>query len=157
MMVQFLSLVRSKRLKTQHGRAVVLITLSPLFVSVLFALLLGYRPDYLGHFTAGYGGTLSAHALAIAILQTQFHRYASAMALVGTVACIGMGTILEATVFSLAKFDEVDYCNQNLGAILAGLVVIRLSQFADTTDALLGKVMACAAAFLIAGVYFAAT
>ena len=35
------------------------------------------------------------------------------------VACIGLGAFLEATAFRLAKFDEVDFCNQSLGAVLA--------------------------------------
>jgi hypothetical protein len=34
-------------------------------------------------------------------------------------ACIGLGAIFEATIFRLAKFDEVDFCNQSLGAVFA--------------------------------------
>lgn len=32
-----------------------------------------------------------------------------------------LGAVLEATAFRLAKWDEVDFCNQSLGAILAAL------------------------------------
>ena len=35
--------------------------------------------------------------------------------------CIMLGAVLEATAFRLAKWDEVDFCNQSLGAILAAL------------------------------------
>ena len=38
---------------------------------------------------------------------------------VPVIACIGLGAIFEATIFCLAKFDEVDFCNQSLGAVFA--------------------------------------
>jgi hypothetical protein len=38
-----------------------------------------------------------------------------------TVACIGAGAVAEATFFRIAKFDEIDFCSQSLGAVLAGL------------------------------------
>ena len=41
-------------------------------------------------------------------------------------ACIGLGAIFECTIFRLAKFDEVDFCNQSLGAVLAAAASIVL-------------------------------
>ena len=37
-------------------------------------------------------------------------------------ASIALGAALEASAFRLAKFDEVDFCNQSLGAVLAVLL-----------------------------------
>jgi hypothetical protein len=39
-------------------------------------------------------------------------------------ACIALGAVTEATIFRLAKFDEIDFCNQSLGAVLAGLAAL---------------------------------
>jgi hypothetical protein len=40
------------------------------------------------------------------------------------IACIALGAITESTIFRLAKFDEIDFCNQSLGAVLAGLAAV---------------------------------
>ena len=37
------------------------------------------------------------------------------------VLCIAAGGFAEATLYNIAKFDEVDFCNQSLGAALAGM------------------------------------
>jgi hypothetical protein len=39
-------------------------------------------------------------------------------------ACILIGVFTEATAFRLAKFDEVDFCSQSLGAVFAGIVAM---------------------------------
>lgn len=39
-----------------------------LLVSALYASVLGYRRDYLGHYAAGYGGTLGAVIAVLAVL-----------------------------------------------------------------------------------------
>ena len=47
-------------------------------VSLLFYVLLGHRRDYLGHYAAGYGGTLSAIAIVLAAIPaTRFEKLAS--------------------------------------------------------------------------------
>ena len=43
------------------------------------------------------------------------------------ISCIALGALTEATVFRLAKFDEIDFCSQSLGAVLAGIAAIRFS------------------------------
>lgn len=82
--------------------------------AAVYVLLLGYRPDYLGHFLAGYGGTLLLLAFA-ALGEHELDRE-----VVGaTVVAILLGIGAEATVFRIAIFDPVDVANQSLGACLA--------------------------------------
>jgi hypothetical protein len=38
--------------------------------------------------------------------------------------CILLGALAEATAFRIAKFDEIDFFNQSLGAILAVIAAI---------------------------------
>ena len=129
-----------------------------LIVSLLFYVLLGHRRDYLGHYAAGYGGTLSAIAIVLAAIPgSRFGRLGSSIVLPCTILCIAAGTVMEATVFRLAKFDEIDYCNQNLGAILAGLVAIHIAGNRKPTDAALRCLIGIGAIFLMLGGYFAVT
>jgi hypothetical protein len=129
-----------------------------LLVSLLYYILLGHRRDYLGHYAAGYGGTLSALAILLAAIPASwFEQKASLAVVAGVVLCIAAGTVTEATVFRLAKFDEIDYCNQNLGAVLAGLVAMRLAENARPSDATLRCMVAIAVMFLLTGAYFAVT
>ena len=138
---------------------VLVVTTLPAFaVSLLFYFLLGYRRDYLGHYAAGYGGTLCATMIVLAAIQaTQIRRNAFVAVVLSTILCIAAGTVAEATVFRLAKFDEIDFCNQSLGAVLAGLVVMFLAGDAKQTDTAFRSVIAIGASFLIAGFYFAFT
>ena len=92
------------------------------FVGILYLSLFGYRGDYLGHFAAGFGATLATLAIAVVkIPDSLFSQRCAGRVLLMTVACIVAGAFAEATVFNIAKFDEVDFCNQSLGAILAGI------------------------------------
>jgi hypothetical protein len=129
-----------------------------LLVSLAFYFLLGHRRDYLGHYAAGYGGTLCAIAIVFAAIPaTHFAQLAVWTVVPTTILCIAAGTVTEATVFRLAKFDEIDYCNQNLGAVLAGLVGLHLARYAKPSDLALGALIAIGAAYLLAGGYFAVT
>ncbi len=81
--------------------------------------------DYVGHYAAGFGGTL----FLLAVVFWRFHavqKKVSASCLVTAISLISicMGGLLEATVFRLAIFDPVDFCNQSFGAIVAGLTFI---------------------------------
>lgn len=88
---------------------------------------LGHRTDYVGHFLAGAGATLFVLALALcAITAAHFTRVAVWMILGLTLLAIAGGGVLEATIYRLAKFDEVDFCNQSLGAVIAGLGMMTL-------------------------------
>lgn len=88
---------------------------------------LSHRSDYVGHFLAGAGGTLFVLALALCAIPTvNFTRVAAWMILGLTLLAIAGGGVLEATIYRLAKFDEVDFCNQSLGAVIAGLGMLVL-------------------------------
>ena len=92
-------------------------------VAWLYHADLGHRRDYLGHYAAGYGGTLCALACGLVLVPRSVGARPRLWGIVGaTLVCIGLGTITEATIFRYAKFDPVDYCNQNLGAAFAGLI-----------------------------------
>jgi hypothetical protein len=132
--------------------------LPTLLVSLLFYVLLGHRRDYLGHYAAGYGGTLCAAAVVFAAIPPRsFHRIAYATVVPCTILCIAAGAVAEATVFRLAKFDQIDFCNQNLGAILAGLAAIYLTRNAKPSDLALRCMIAIGVVFLLVGAYFAVT
>lgn len=106
-----------------------LVTILPAMAAgAVYEYFLGHRHDYTGHFLAGYGGTLGA--LMVWLRTVPEKRYA----VIGTwsimpicIACIGLGAIFEATIFRLAKFDEVDFCNQSLGAVIAAAAALFLA------------------------------
>jgi hypothetical protein len=102
------------------------ITVAPaLGISLLYWLFLGHRHDYLGHFAAGYGASLCAMLVWLKSLRAeQFERLAKWSALPACLVCILLGTITEATIFRIARFDEIDFCNQSLGAVLAAVVML---------------------------------
>jgi hypothetical protein len=112
------------------GRASAVAVLPALVTALLFYLALGHRRDYLGHFAAGYGATLCAAAVHLAALPAAIR---------------------------LAKFDEIDFCNQSLGAVLAGSGALALAGAEKPSDAMLWTSVTVGAAFLAAGAYFAFT
>ncbi len=116
----------------------VLVTAVPAVAAgVLYELYLGHRHDYVGHFAAGYGGTLSAMMVVFGMLSKErFARWSTWGVVPMCLACILLGGIAEATAFRVAKFDEIDFCNQSIGAVLAGisaLAVVGRTQPADKT------------------------
>lgn len=92
---------------------------APAAAAAAHGAFLGHRPDYLGHFLAGYGGTLGVTWLAVRTLGRRPGLTAAV-----TTACIVLGWAAERTVFSIATFDPVDFHSQSLGAALAGLAVL---------------------------------
>lgn len=138
---------------------VLIISSFPAFVvSLLFFHFLGHRRDYLGHYAAGYGGTLCAMMIVLAAIPpARFRVTASWVVVPCTMLCLAAGTVAEATVFRLAKFDQVDFCNQNLGAVLAGLAAMFLAGNEKPADMALRSAIAIGAIYLIAGGYFAVT
>lgn len=143
-----------------NPRAVTIaVVLLPAVVASLgFHLALGHRRDYLGHFAAGYGGTLALIAIALAMIPpTRYAKQAGWVVVPGTLLAIAAGTVTEATIFNIAKFDEVDYCNQNLGAVLAGLVAVYLVQPAKPPDADFRWALLTGVTFVLIGGYFALT
>jgi len=94
-------------------------------IGVFFELYLGHRHDYAGHYLAGYGGSLAAFMLFLRMLPPEsFARWSIRGNVPLCLACILLGAITEATIFRIAKFDEVDFCNQSLGAVLAAIVAL---------------------------------
>jgi hypothetical protein len=88
--------------------------------AVVFECFLGHRHDYTGHYLAGYGGTLGAIMVWLRTVPENRYATLSNWSIVPlSFACIGLGAIFEATIFRLAKFDEVDFCNQSLGGVFA--------------------------------------
>jgi hypothetical protein len=143
--------------RTLH-QVVAVCILPGILVALTYYLALGHRRDYLGHYAAGYGGTLSALGILLAALPaTAFVRLSSFTVVPLTILCIAGGTLTEATIFRLAKFDEIDYCNQNLGAVLAGLAAIHVARGAKPSDIALRCMIGIGAIFLMAGGYFAFT
>jgi hypothetical protein len=104
----------------------------PLVVLFLFEFFLGHRHDYSGHYLAGYGATFIAAMLGLRVAWgTSFRRWIPYFIVPFCLLCILGGVVTEATLFRLAKFDEVDFFNQSLGAVLAMLVV---QIFVDTSQ-----------------------
>ena len=137
-------------------RPVALLVAPLLLVASLFGFAFSYRTDYLGHFLAGYGGTLGVIAVVSA---RSFDRRTmnglSIRIVTATLCCIGFGAVLEATVFRIAVFDPVDFANQSLGAVLAGLSSIVFFAGAKHNAALLGSVFLIATSSLLAGFFYA--
>ncbi|MGD9647202.1 MAG: hypothetical protein AB7U73_15935 [Pirellulales bacterium] len=98
---------------------------APLAIAVAYHEFLAQRSDYLGHYLAGCGGTLLLLVAAVATFTTdRFARWAP-LTIVGLASiAIAIGGVFEATIYRIAKFDEVDFCNQSLGAVIAALGVL---------------------------------
>lgn len=150
-------------------RAVLVHALLPAaMMSLAYYLFLGQRRDYLGHFAAGYGGTLIAIVLAWMVLpQGILEKLRGELVFLVTLFCIALGGLAEATVFRLALFDMVDFFNQSLGAVLAGLSALALAIVAGRqqtgartgrlTDGALRIALGSGIFHLLLGGYFAVT
>lgn len=140
----------------EHLRAIAPTILPATVVGAAYLIFLGHRHDYLGHYAAGFGGTLTALAIATEkIPDDRFRQQSPLWILLLTLACIAAGAYAEATGFNIAKFDEVDFCNQSLGAVLAGLGL--LANIGDRKPAgdLLRAECYAGLVFLHVGFYFA--
>lgn len=130
----------------------VLTILPALVVGILFEAFLGHRHDYTGHYLAGYGGTLGALMMSLKALPSQrFALWGAWLVAVVSVGCIGLGMITEATIFRIAKFDEVDFFNQSLGAVLAGIVTLAFVQESKPADRAFYEGLIVAIVFLSLG------
>lgn len=85
-----------------------------------YAFFLGHRTDYLGHYLAGFGGML----LLLAVPRVFWKRPLGWIVPALFILAITFGAVAEATVFRIAIFDPVDFCNQSLGACIAGSCVV---------------------------------
>ena len=103
-----------------------LITIVPaVAVGVVFEVLLGHRHDYTGHFLAGYGASLGLMMFTLRQLPAErFAAWSAGAIVLLTLVCILLGVGTELTIFRIGKFDEIDFCNQSLGAVLAGIAAL---------------------------------
>lgn len=140
----------------EYLRAIAPTILPASIVGIAYLVFLGHRHDYLGHYAAGFGGTLTALAIAVErIPENRFSEKSPIWILLMTLACIAAGAYAEATGFNIAKFDEIDFCNQSLGAVLAGLgLLANLGTSKPDGDFLRAECYA-GLVFLHVGFYFA--
>ena len=121
-----------------------------------FEFFLGHRHDYAGHFLAGFGGTWMALMVVLKgmLSPVVWSKSAGWIAPV-TIGCILLGAALEATAFRIAKWDEVDFCNQSLGAVIAGLAALAYVHPAESAAAEFDRGMIVGITFLGLGGCFA--
>jgi hypothetical protein len=123
-----------------------------LAVGIVFEFFLGHRHDYTGHFAAGYGGTLGAMMVMFRIQSgEQYRRFGTWSVVLMCLACILLGAVAEATAFRIAKFDEIDFCNQSIGAVLAGVATLAGVGRTKPPDRLLDIVLIIGIVFLGVG------
>lgn len=132
------------------------VVVAPLVLAVAYHEFLGQRSDYLGHYLAGCGGTLLLIACFLAVLPDVFYsRFAPLAIVVLAVLAIAIGGLFESTIYRIAKFDEVDFCNQSLGAVLAALGLLLAAGRAKPPLALSCGHCCVALALLAAGYHYA--
>lgn len=125
-------------------------------VGLIFELFLGHRHDYTGHYAAGYGASFAAMMFWMRVIPVdRYLRVASRGIVPLCVGCIVLGVITEATIFCLAKFDEIDFCNQSIGAVLAALCAMAYIGPEKPTEAQLSYGLITGIVFLGAGGCFA--
>lgn len=137
-------------------RTLFVVLLPSLAAAILYVLFLGDRSDYAGHFMAGLGGTLIAIVGAHRLLAD--HPKPPSRNLLIILVCLGsiaIGTFTELTMFRLAKFDEVDYFNQNIGAVLASLSALAVLPEPGRITPSLTYVILIGVCFLFAGFFYA--
>lgn len=129
------------------------ITIIPAFaIGVIYEIFLGHRHDYTGHYAAGYGGTLGAIMVMFRVQSgEQFIRFGTWSVVLMCLACIVLGAVAEATAFRIAKFDEIDFCNQSIGAVLAGVAAFAYVGQTKPPDRLLDTGLITGIAFLGVG------
>jgi hypothetical protein len=122
--VTFARLLRKEFLENQSVlKFSILATIPALSVLFVYELFLGHRHDYAGHYAAGYGATFLGLMFLLRNFPANWFPVTSTCILVPLcVVAILAGAIAEATAFNIAKFDEIDFCNQSLGAVLATIV-----------------------------------
>jgi hypothetical protein len=100
----------------------------PLATAAIFEIFLRPRHDYTGHYLAGYGATLAMFMLWLKVLgPRRVETWGLRSNLPLCLLCILLGAGTEATIFRLARFDEIDFCSQSLGAVLAAVAALSYS------------------------------
>lgn len=96
------------------------ILIAALVTGAAYAVFLGHRSDYLGHYLAGFGGALLLFVFPLTFWKNPLGWVVPALLLLA----IPLGALAEATVFRIAIFDPVDFYNQSLGACVAGTCLL---------------------------------
>lgn len=118
------------------------VVVATVITATAYFTLLSARNDLLGHYLAGFGGTL---LLLCALVWIRKSRLAW-NAIVVTLVAVAIGFVTESSIFRFAFFDPVDFANQSLGACIACACVV------DTRpDARVLGHLAVAGAVLLAG------
>jgi hypothetical protein len=127
-----------------------------LAVGIAFELFLGHRHDYTGHYAAGYGGTFAAAMFWLRTIPAhRFSRVAPRGVVPFCMTSVLLGGFAEATIFRIAKFDEIDFCNQSIGAVLASVCAMAYIRSEKPPQANLDYGMIAGIVFLGAGGCFA--
>lgn len=106
-------------------RTVLTTFVSGLITCAAFLYFLGHRTDYVGHYSAGFGGTLLALGIGVGLVSRDIESARlSKLVWLLSMGAIALGAFFEATVFRLAVFDPIDFCNQSLGATIAALAFL---------------------------------
>ena len=142
--------------KTIVGLRLVICIIPAVIVGFLYELYLGHRHDYTGHYAAGYGGTLAATLVWLKSLSPErFKRFGVMSIGPMCVACVLLGAFTEATIFRIAKFDEIDFFNQSLGAVLAAIVAFAHTGAVKPPDAAFDNGLIMGIVFLSIGACYA--
>lgn len=130
--------------------------LPALAIGILYEFFLGHRHDYAGHYLAGYGASLAAMLFCFRLFsEDQYSRWSTLSILPMCIGCILLGTLTELTIFNLAKFDEIDFCNQSIGAVLAAMAAVTFAGTSKPTDRQLDYGLIVGIAFVGIGGCFA--
>jgi hypothetical protein len=125
-------------------------------VGVIFEMFLGHRHDYTGHYAAGYGATFGVAMFWMRIIPAERYLQLANRGIVPLcVGCILLGVVTEATIFRIAKFDEIDFCNQSVGAVLAALCAMAFIGAEKPTESQLSYGLIVGILFLGVGGCFA--
>ncbi|MEX2016165.1 MAG: hypothetical protein WD873_05960 [Candidatus Hydrogenedentales bacterium] len=137
-------------------RYVAFLLLPALVLFALWVSLFMYRPDYIGHTLAGYGGTLCALAAAALFVRLEPDEGTAAIVFLQTaLLCILLGAVAEATVFRLAIFDPIDFCLQSFGAVFAAYGAILGQRWREPSSRVIAVMFAQGGLFLTLGMYYA--
>ena len=147
-------------------RYVAFVLLPGLVLLAVWVGLFMYRPDYIGHTLAGYGGTLCALSMTAWFVCAKGDDKTAAMSfLLMALFCIALGAqaptavvnraVAEATFFRLAIIDPIDFCLQSLGAVLAAISAILGQRWREASRRVVAVMFAQGALFLLLGTYYA--
>ena len=121
-----------------------------------YSYFLAHRSDYVGHYAAGFGGTLLALSVGVGLIPKAINLGSLARAVFWiSIGAICLGGFFEATVFRLAIFDPVDFCNQSLGAMIAALSFLAIPPRLPLSGQDVGSLCIVSFIFLIGGFFWA--